>query len=89
MNAVAAGEDPKGGIRDPAVNPAIQLPVISRQELTEGYTLSELMANAALQRVHMRHRLQYGQPEAVARAYEAAMGFTLETAGFVETKPAK
>jgi 5,5'-dehydrodivanillate O-demethylase len=89
MNAVAAGEDPKGVIRDPAVNHAIQLPLISRQELTEGYTLSELMANAALKRVHMRYHLQYGQPAEVARAYEAAMGFTLETAGFVETKPAK
>jgi 5,5'-dehydrodivanillate O-demethylase len=89
MSAVAAGEDPKGVIRDPAVNHAIKLPLISRQELTEGYTLSELMANAALKRVHMRYHLQYGQPAAVARAYEAAMGFTFETAGFVDTKHAK
>jgi len=89
MSAVAEGKDPKGLIRDPEVNHAVRLPVINRQEMTEGYTLSELLGNPALKRVHMRYHLQYGQPEAVARAYEQAMGFALETAGFVETKQVK
>jgi 5,5'-dehydrodivanillate O-demethylase len=84
LHAVDEGRDPPGLIRDPAENHAVRLPMINREEMAGGLTLQEILANPVLKRVHTKYHLQYGQPEAVARAYEQAMGFTLDKAGFVE-----
>lgn len=86
VDAVAAGNDPKGLIRDPALNECVRLPLVGRNELMSGYTMNELLANTSLNRVHTRYHLQYGQPEAVAREYEEAMGFTFHRGGFVERR---
>jgi 5,5'-dehydrodivanillate O-demethylase len=84
LTALDEGKDPDGLIRDPASNHAVRLPLINRHELTQGYSLQQVMADPVLKRVHLKFHLQYGQPEAVARAYEEAMGFTLDKSGFVE-----
>jgi 5,5'-dehydrodivanillate O-demethylase len=84
VEAVAAGEDPKGLIRDPALNQCVRLPMVGRNELISGYTMEQLLGNASLNRVHTRYHLQFGQPEAVAREYEEAMGFEFSREGFVD-----
>ncbi|HEX3809863.1 MAG TPA: aromatic ring-hydroxylating dioxygenase subunit alpha [Rhizomicrobium sp.] len=85
MDAVAAGRDPKGLIRDPLKNKSVQLPMLNRADLIEGFTLQQLSADPTLKRIHTRYHLQYGQPESVRHAYEEAMGFALNTGGFVES----
>lgn len=86
VEAVAADQDPKGLIRDPAVNQCVRLPMVGRDELVSGYTMDALLNNPALNRVHTRYHLQFGQPESIAREYEEAMGFTLNREGFVERR---
>lgn len=86
LHAVEDGRDPQGLIRDPARNRAVRLPMINREEMAGGLTLQEILANPVLKRVHTKYHLQHGQPEAVVRAYEEAMGFTLDKAGFVEAR---
>lgn len=86
VEAVTAGQDPKGLIRDPALNRCVRLPLVGREELISGYTMDQLLNNPALNRVHTRYHLQFGQPESVARQYEEAMGFTFNRGGFVERR---
>lgn len=82
--AVAAGHDPKGLIRDPARNHNVALPMVGREQLRRGSTYAEILADPALKRLYTRYHLQAGQPDHVARAYEAAMGFALDRTGFVD-----
>ncbi len=66
-------------MRDPAINARIDLPVIDRAMLTEGLALD------ALHKHHAGRFKTYGdifphlagQPDAVRREFEAAMGFSL------------
>jgi 5,5'-dehydrodivanillate O-demethylase oxygenase subunit len=85
LTAVDEGRDPLGLIRDLSMNHAVRLPMINRQEMATGITLKEILADPSLKRVHTKYHLQYGQPESVTRAYEQAMGFSLDKSGFVET----
>src|SRR5205085_1185797 len=63
MERIERGEDPKGIIRDPAINKAVPLPTIDRKAVTEGMTAEEIMAGGAL---HLKRFIfQYGQPEEV------------------------
>jgi 5,5'-dehydrodivanillate O-demethylase len=73
LAAIERGEDPKGVIRDAAINANITLPIVSRQMLTEGLPLAEMLADPS---VDPRNGFtnQVGQPEAVRVAFLDAMG---------------
>ena len=79
LDVVAAGGDPKAIVRDEAVNRRIALPVVERALLTEGLPTDAL-------RQHQAGRFKtygdifphlVGQPDAVRRDFEAAMGFSV------------
>jgi hypothetical protein len=68
-------EDPKGIVRDPAVNdPGIPLPIIDREIYTTGVTKREIMNDPSLD-PRRGYPLQAGQPEPVRRMWLEAMGF--------------
>jgi 5,5'-dehydrodivanillate O-demethylase oxygenase subunit len=72
--AVARGEDPKGVIRDPAINHRIALPVAERGFLIEGQARETLMRDPLSRRTLRDYIHQRGQPAEVRRAFLAAMG---------------
>ncbi|MBN9480524.1 MAG: aromatic ring-hydroxylating dioxygenase subunit alpha [Bordetella sp.] len=74
IDAIEAGRDPKGVIRDPAVNKAIVLPVAERDVLTHGMSLAEHKAHPVFAKHLERFMFQAGQPKAVWEAYCQAMG---------------
>jgi 5,5'-dehydrodivanillate O-demethylase len=76
IERVAAGDDPSGLVRDPAVNERIELPVIGLDGYRHGLSRAELTArNARLGHPFPTpYIFQYGQPESVRAEYEAAMG---------------
>jgi 5,5'-dehydrodivanillate O-demethylase len=78
IDAVAAGRDPKGVIRDPAANVCVPLPNASRQLLLEGLSLAQYMAHPVWGKHLTQFPFHYGQPEQVKRAYEKAMGITVD-----------
>ena len=51
MERVAAGEDPKGIIRDPRGNVRVALPVAGREGIEKGYTREQIRANPRLRRL--------------------------------------
>ncbi|WP_246013021.1 aromatic ring-hydroxylating dioxygenase subunit alpha [Pigmentiphaga humi] len=82
LEAVAAGADPKGLLRDPDKNRRIVLPMAHREIFTEGLPLDELRAHPIFGRHLFHYPFQAGQPEAVAQAYRQAMGLDrLQAAG--------
>ncbi len=85
LDKVAAGGDPKATIRDPEMNKCVPLPVAYRKHFIEGMTMAEMAANPVLANTITPRRFvfQYGQPEAVIRAYEEAAGFPMDRSGFV------
>jgi len=74
LDAVAAGADPKGVLRDPDRNHEVGLPLAFREILTGGMPLAELKAHPIFGRHLHDYVFQAGQPEPVARAYREAMG---------------
>jgi 5,5'-dehydrodivanillate O-demethylase len=81
IEKVRRNEDPKGLIRDPAINKAIPLPTIDRAAVIEGMTVEEIEAGGAL---HLKRFIfQYGQPEHVRLAQQQAMGIEQDTKGYV------
>jgi 5,5'-dehydrodivanillate O-demethylase len=73
LKRLERGEDPSGIVRDPKVNACITLPIVSREMLTEGYTIAEMLEDPS---IDPRNGFpnQYGQPESVRVAYLEAMG---------------
>jgi 5,5'-dehydrodivanillate O-demethylase oxygenase subunit len=83
MRRVEEGQDPKGLIRDPARNVCVELPVKHRQLFTKSMSLQESRAlgRALSYRLNEpEYQLQAGQPEAVKREYQIAMGMIPENA---------
>ncbi len=79
IDAIAGGAEPKGLIRDPSKNIRVSLPIVGRPEYLDGRTLAELQANPLHNQATPRnYPYQYGQPEAVRKAYEEAMGFEMQ-----------
>jgi 5,5'-dehydrodivanillate O-demethylase len=74
LDAIERGEDPKGIVRDPAVNECIRLPIVDREIYTTGLTRAEIAADPSLD-PRRGYSLQAGQPEPVRRAWCEAMGF--------------
>ena len=79
IEAVASGQDPKAIVRDSAVNRRIDLPVIDRAILAEGQPADVLRAHQAGRFKTYGDIFPHlvGQPDAVRRAFEDAMGFSV------------
>jgi 5,5'-dehydrodivanillate O-demethylase oxygenase subunit len=73
LERIERGEDPKGVIRDPAINKRIELPIVSRQLMTEGLTLEEMLEDPGID-PRTGYTSQAGQPESVRKAFFEAMG---------------
>jgi 5,5'-dehydrodivanillate O-demethylase oxygenase subunit len=75
LEAIARGGDPKAIIRDAEVNRCVPLPIAERKILTEGLTRDQMGRHPNLGRQLVEgYPFQAGQPDAVRRAYEDAMG---------------
>jgi 5,5'-dehydrodivanillate O-demethylase len=74
LETVAAGGEPKGLIRDPAVNHAVVLPVANRDALIKGLTRAELKAHPVLGQHVEEYIFQAGQPAHVTADYRRAVG---------------
>ena len=74
MEAVTAGRDPKGIIRDPLKNVRVELPVANRELFTVGMTREQLAKDPVWARHAHEFIFAYGQPEAVHEAHAKAMG---------------
>jgi 5,5'-dehydrodivanillate O-demethylase len=76
IERVESGNDPSGLARDPSINRCIELRVIGLEGYRNGLSRAELQArNARLGHPFpMPYIFQAGQPDAVRREYEAAMG---------------
>ncbi len=80
LDAVAAGKDPKGIIRDPRSAECVALPNLYDKMCHDGLPLTEWSKHPLLQRRLTSFPWQAGQPKEVWEAYAAAMGFE-RTAG--------
>jgi 5,5'-dehydrodivanillate O-demethylase oxygenase subunit len=74
LEAVERGDDPKGVIRDPAINKNIVLPAAERDILIDGMSLAEFKVHRIFGRHFERFIFQAGQPAEVWNAYCDAMG---------------
>lgn len=79
LEAIERGGDPKGIIRDPAINHCIKLPIIDRELYERGVSLAEIIADPSLNPLN-GFRFQAGQPEHVRHAFLEAMGLDEERA---------
>ena len=75
LDAVAAGAEPKGTIRDPAGNVRIPLPTAHKEFYLDGLPQAKMTRHPTVGSPLRRYPFQAGQPDAVRRAFEAAMGF--------------
>jgi 5,5'-dehydrodivanillate O-demethylase len=74
IEAVAAGKDPKGVIRDPEKNRRIELPNIGRNLYIDGMTRAQYREHPFWKNLLADFRWHAGQPEEVRRAFREAMG---------------
>jgi 5,5'-dehydrodivanillate O-demethylase len=78
MAALERGEDPKGIVRDAALNAEpIRLPIIDRDIHFRGVSMREMIEDPSLD-PRRGYPFQVGQPDAVRRAWLEAMGFDPE-----------
>jgi 5,5'-dehydrodivanillate O-demethylase len=73
MDAVEAGLDPKGVIRDPAVAAYVELPIAERDHLVHGMTLADYRTDPVMGKHLERFMFQAGQPPEVWEAFVTAM----------------
>ena len=76
LDAVAEGRDPKGIIRDPEKNVAIELPIAHREFYTDGMSRHDLLNHFIFGRHLQGYAFQYGQPADIRDDYLAAMGIS-------------
>ncbi len=74
LDKVAKGEDPSGVIRDPAAAVCVDLPDVMRRYNVEGVPLADYAKHPLLRERLAGFRHHFGQPAAVRRAFEQAMG---------------
>jgi 5,5'-dehydrodivanillate O-demethylase len=74
IEAIKAGHDPKGVIRDANAARAIVLPDMARELNTEGIPLAEFQNDPLLRQRLKEFRHHYGQPPEVRAAFAEAMG---------------
>ncbi|TKC90047.1 aromatic ring-hydroxylating dioxygenase subunit alpha [Trinickia terrae] len=74
MEAIAAGADAKGTIRDPERNREVALPIADRESVMRGYTTDEILADPRKRMMFTQYVFQAGQPDSVRDAFSKAMG---------------
>lgn len=76
LEAIREGREPKAIVRDPAVNRCIELPVVDKQQFTEGVPLEQIANSPQARRSPLggEFRWLYGQPAEVNQAWREAMG---------------
>jgi 5,5'-dehydrodivanillate O-demethylase len=74
LEAIKAGRDPGGVIRDPAAAKAIPLPDMARELNTIGIPLEEFQNDVLLRERLKQFRHHYGQPPEVRAQFCEAMG---------------
>jgi 5,5'-dehydrodivanillate O-demethylase oxygenase subunit len=74
LDAVKAGAEPKGIIRNSNVARCVELPNMERARCVEGVSLKDFETIPILKARLKGFRWQYGQPPEVRRAFEAAIG---------------
>jgi len=74
LEAIKAGRDPKGVIREPGQAHSIDLPDMARELNTTGITLEEFQNDPLLRQRLKEFRHHYGQPPEVRAAFAEAMG---------------
>lgn len=74
MEAIAAGAEAKGTIRDPAKNVRVPLPMMDRDRVLGDLTIAEIEADPHKRRAYTSFIFQAGQPEWVRQAFSEAMG---------------
>ena len=72
--AIKAGRDPKGVIRDPDKAQSIELPNMAREVNTQGIALEEFQNDPLLRQRLKEFRHHFGQPPEVRAAFCEAMG---------------
>ena len=75
IEAVQAGRNPKGIVRDAAQARSIALPDMGREINTQGIALEDFHKDPVLRQQLEGFRHLYGQPPEVRRAFAQAMGF--------------
>ncbi len=73
LKRIERGEDPKAIVRDPKIAAFIELPIVSREFLTESLTLAEMMEDPSID-PRQGYVAQAGQPEWVRQQFLEAMG---------------
>ena len=76
IEAIEAGRDPKGVIRNPNLAQSIDLPDMARELNTEGIPLAEFQHDPLLRQRLKEFRHHFGQPPEVRIAFERAMGIS-------------
>jgi 5,5'-dehydrodivanillate O-demethylase len=74
IEAVAAGRDPKGVLRDPAANQRLPLPSDHRDFFRDGLPREQYLRHPKWQLLLKQFVFHAGQPERVKHACEAALG---------------
>jgi 5,5'-dehydrodivanillate O-demethylase len=74
IEAVAAGRDPKGVIRDAAANQRVVLPSDHRSFFQEGMSRADYLRHPKWRTLLQQFVFHAGQPESVRRASEQALG---------------
>ena len=78
IEAVQAGRDPKGVIRDPQASRKIHLPSDSRDFFRDGLAQADYLRHPKWARLLRHFIFHAGQPEWVAREHQAATGVAIE-----------
>jgi 5,5'-dehydrodivanillate O-demethylase oxygenase subunit len=76
LDAIAAGRDPKGVIRDGERAKSVALPNVNETLVRDGLAIEDWAKHPIYRERLKRFRWQAGQPQDVWNAYAAAMGFT-------------
>lgn len=87
IEAIQAGRDPKGVIRDPASNIKVVLPSDLRDFYLNGLGRAEYLRHPRFSRFLTHFVFHAGQPEWVRQAQEAATGVRPGRAGLVDNGP--
>jgi 5,5'-dehydrodivanillate O-demethylase len=79
IETMSKGGDPKAVIRDPKLSHDVPLPIVGKKQFVEGFTREQLMSSSVFDNVSpTRFVFQQGQPQAIKRAYEDAMGLKMD-----------
>jgi 5,5'-dehydrodivanillate O-demethylase oxygenase subunit len=73
LKRIERGEDPKAIVRDPKIAEYVELPIVSREFLTQSLTLAEMMEDPSID-PRQGYQAQAGQPEWVRQLFLDAMG---------------